>query len=80
VLDHLRPVLAPGARVFGATILQDDVPRSKPAQMLMDFYNRKGVFANASDRLDDLAGALRRRFTDVHIELRGAVALFEASA
>jgi len=78
VLDHLRPVLAPGARVFGATILQGDVPRSRSAQALMDFYNRKGVFSNANDRLDDLETALLQRFTDVRIEVRGAVALFEA--
>ena len=80
VLDHLRLVLAPEARVFGATILQGDVPRSRPAQALMDFYNRKGVFSNASDKLDDLETALWYRFTDVRIEVRGAVALFEARA
>lgn len=30
IFDHLRAVLAPGARVFGATILQGDAPRSFP--------------------------------------------------
>ncbi len=79
VLDHLRPMLAPGACVFGATILQGDLPRSGPAQALMDFYNRKGIF-NACDSLDGLDTALRRRFTDVHVETRGTVALFEARA
>lgn len=80
VLDHLRPALAPGARVFGATILQGDRPCSRPAQALMDFYNRKGVFSNARDTLDELETALRQRFQDVHIEMRGTVALFEARA
>lgn len=78
--DHLQRVLAPGARVFGATILQGDVPRSRPALALMDFYNRKGVFSNTRDTLDGLETALRQRFTDVHIEMRGTVALFEAWA
>jgi SAM-dependent methyltransferase len=80
VLDHLGPVLAPGARVFGATILQGDLPRSKSAQALMDFYNRKGVFSNARDRLEDLESALEQRFTDVCVEVLGCVALFEARA
>lgn len=80
VFDHLRPLLAPGARIFGATILQGGLRRSKPAQALMDFYNRKGVFSNASDHLDDLVPALRERFSGVRIATFGTVALFEAEA
>ena len=78
VFDHVRPLLTPGARVFGATILQGDAPRSRAAQALMDFYNRKGVFSNAGDTLADLRTALEARFTDVRIGMTGAVALFEA--
>ena len=80
VFDHIRPLLAPGARVFGATILQGDAPRSRAAQALMDFYNRKGVFSNARDTLAGLEQALGARFTDVRVTPVGAVALFEASA
>ena len=58
VFDHIRPLLTPGASVFGATILQGDAPRSRAAQALMDFYNRKGVFSNAGDTLADLREAL----------------------
>ena len=78
--DHIRPLLSPGARVFGATILQGDAPRSRAAQALMDFYNRKGVFSNAGDTLADLSEALTARFTDVRVRIVGAVALFEARA
>lgn len=78
VFDHLRPTLALGARVFGATILQGDAPRSKPAQGLMNLYNKKGIFSNAHDTRQALETALKRRFTGVNIEMRGAVALFEA--
>lgn len=80
VFDRLRPALAPGARVFGATILQGDAPRTKPAQWLMNLYNRKGIFSNAQDTRDALAAALYRRFSNVRIEMIGAVALFEARA
>ena len=80
VFDYIRPLLAPGASIFGATILQGDAPRSRAAQALMDFYNRKGVFSNAQDTLADLHIALEARFADVRIEMTGAVALFEARA
>ena len=49
LFDHLQPLLAPGARVFGATIVKGGERPSRPAQALMDIYNRKGIFANAED-------------------------------
>lgn len=78
VFDHLRPLLAPGANIFGATILQGDAPRSPPAQALMDYYNRRGIFSNNADTVDDLDAELRMRFSGVRIVRCGAVALFEA--
>ena len=80
VFDHIRPALAPGARIFGATILQGDAPRSWSAQRLMNIYNKNGIFSNARDTRAALEAALRTRFADVNIETRGAVALFEARA
>ena len=79
VFDHVRPLLAPGARVFGATILQGNVPHSRPAQALMNTYNKKGIFSNSADRLEDLHAALSARFTHVNVTMKGAVALFEAA-
>ena len=78
VFDHLRTTLAVGARVFGATILQGDVPRSWAAQKLMNLYNRRGIFSNAGDTRQALQAALAARFHDVKIGIKGAVALFEA--
>lgn len=78
VFDHVRPLLAPGAHVFGATIVQGDAPRGWAAQRLMELYNSKGIFSNRDDRAEDLEAALRSRFADVRVGLEGAVALFEA--
>jgi SAM-dependent methyltransferase len=78
VFDHLQPCLAPGARVFGATIVQGNVPRSRPAQALMNLYNRKGIFSNADDTVEELEAALDKRFSRVKIEVKGTVSLFEA--
>lgn len=79
IFDRVRPLLAPGARVFGATILQGSAPRSRPAQALMNAYNKKGIFSNSADTLEDLHAALAARFTRVNVTMRGAVALFEAA-
>lgn len=78
VFDNLMPLLAPGARVFGATIVQGDAPRSPPARKLMDAYNAKGIFSNRDDRIEDLETALARRFSEVRLRLIGSVAVFEA--
>lgn len=80
LLDHLKPHLAPGATVFGSTILQGDVPRSWAARKLMAIYNSKGVFSNENDTRDALETALASRFEDVRIEMIGCVALFSARA
>ena len=79
VFDRLRSVMAQDAVVFGATIFQRGVRMSKPAAMLMEFYNRKRIMSNRDDWPEDLERALMRRFAVVEVELHGMVALFEAS-
>ncbi len=78
VFDHLLAVMSEGAVLFGATLLQGDAPRSRAAQALMNAYNRKGIFSNAEDRLQDLERELKRRFSEVRLRRQGAVAIFEA--
>jgi hypothetical protein len=78
-LDHISVLMAPGARVFGATIVQGSLPRSKPAQVLMNHYNSKGILSNSNDTEEDLEAALRKRFRNVRIDRKGTVVLFEAT-
>lgn len=80
VFDHLRGLLNPGGRIFGSTLLQGDVPRGLQARLFMRTYNRKGIFSNAHDTLASLERALRQRFENPVITLRGCVALFHARA
>jgi methyltransferase family protein len=77
--DHLRPNLAPGAVVFGATILGVGVKHNLPGRALMRTYNRQGFMGSAQDRVEDLEAALDRRFARHTVEVRGVVALFTAS-
>ena len=77
--DHLRPNLAPGAVVFGATILGAGVPHNFAARAVMRGYNKQGIFGNTHDTLDALRAALEKRFSRHTIEIRGVVALFTAT-
>jgi hypothetical protein len=78
VFEHLRPLLAPGAVVFGSTILADGAPHNLPGRLLMRAYNTRGIFGNARDTLASLDAALARHFPWHSLEVRGCVALFTA--
>ena len=78
-IDHLRPLMANGAVLFGATILGRGVAPNRAARALLDLYNAKGVFNNREDDLASLSDGLRQRFETVEIESEGCVALFRAA-
>jgi SAM-dependent methyltransferase len=78
VFDHLKPFLAPGGVVFGSTLLTNGVERSRSAQALMRFYNKKGIFSNQHDGVEDLRRELAARFDDVRVQVIGCAALFAA--
>lgn len=75
-LDHLLPLVKPGGRVFGATLLQGGVQRSLPARGLMALYNGKGIFSNRNDSAAALSEALDSRLENVQVSLEGCAALF----
>jgi len=79
VFDHLCPNLAPGAVVFGATILGAGVRHNLAGRALMRAYNKRGIMGNARDTVEALEAALARRFTRHQIEVHGAVAMFTAT-
>jgi len=74
--DHLKALMNPGAVLFGSTLLQIGVPRSRFAKCLMGIYNKKGIMSNEHDSLDGLKTALGERFRDVSVDVVGCVALF----
>jgi SAM-dependent methyltransferase len=78
-IDHLRPLMANGAVLFGATILGRGIAPNRAARALLDLYNAKGVFNNREDDLASLSDGLRQRFETVEIEQKGCVALFRAA-
>lgn len=77
-LDHARTVLAPGGCLFGSTVLGEGVEHTRLSRMAMKRLNRRGMFSNADDRLEDLDAGLGDAFAAHEIEVRGAIALFAA--
>lgn len=77
-IDHLKPYLNPGARLFGSTILAEGGHCNMLARKLMATYNLKGFFNNTNDDLDGLRDGLESRLDDVVVEQIGCVALFRA--
>jgi hypothetical protein len=78
-VDHLRPLMAKDAVLFGATILGRGIAPNLPARKLLDLYNAKGVFNNREDDLASLQQGLQQRFQTVEIAREGCVALFRAA-
>jgi hypothetical protein len=79
VLDHVLPVMAERAVLFGATILGSGVAPNFAARRLFALYNEKGVFNNLADDQAALEKGLGQRFDQVQIARQGLVALFRAT-
>ncbi|GAA2483439.1 class I SAM-dependent methyltransferase [Streptomyces gobitricini] len=79
VFDHLLPHMAPGARVFGSTVLAHGVHHTPLSRHHLRTLARHGVLHAGDDSLELLRAALESRFDHCRIRTRGAVALFEAT-
>ncbi len=80
VVQGVKPHLAPGAVVFGSTILGRGVHHNAVGGALMRPYNRRGVFSNLDDDREGLERALTAELSAVEAEVVGTVALFSARA
>jgi SAM-dependent methyltransferase len=80
VLRNAATALKPGGKLVGSTVLAQGVRVSRRARFLMDALNRKRIFHNLGDGLDDLEHALDKHFADHRLRVRGCMALFTATA
>jgi SAM-dependent methyltransferase len=76
--EHARSALAPGGVLFGATVLGRGVEHTRLSRMALEGMNRRGVFCNLEDSLEDLDAGLGRVFDSHKIHVEGTVALFTA--
>jgi hypothetical protein len=80
VFANAAAALRAGGRMFGSTILGQDVTvtATAAARAVMRLYNNRGIFHNTGDDLAGLREALAGHFAHHRITVRGCVALFEA--
>lgn len=78
LFKNLNSYLNQNGIIFGSTILGQDIRKNYFAKKLMNVYNKKGIFSNQNDNLNDLKIELEKHFDEVNIKLEGCVALFNA--
>ncbi|KAA2247285.1 class I SAM-dependent methyltransferase [Solihabitans fulvus] len=76
-LAHAAKAVRPGGVVFGSTVLRQGVPVTPQARWLLRTVNRKGIFHNDEDSLDDLRQQLDLHFASSRLVVVGCVAFFE---
>ncbi len=74
--DYVKPLLNPGATVFGSIILGKGVKRNPLATFITNTYNRKGIISNTEDSLDALTTVLEKHFSEYDVRQEGCVAIF----
>lgn len=77
LFDNLKHILTPNGIISGSTILPD-IGRNFASEKLMAHYNKKGIFTNSKDSLEDLEKNLKEKFPDYSIDTYGCVTLFRA--
>ncbi len=77
-IGHAAATVRPGGVVFGSTVLAHGVTVTRGGRWMMKNLNKKGIFHNQDDSLDDLRAVLGQNFTDFELYTRGCVALFRA--
>lgn len=78
-IEHASQALTDRGTLHGSTILGKGVEHNGFGRYLMKVYNKKGIFSNAEDSLEDLRTVLERYFYKVDIRQYGVVAVFTAS-
>jgi ubiquinone/menaquinone biosynthesis C-methylase UbiE len=78
VFSNLKQLLNDGGTLFGTTILGENLQYNFLAKRILKIYNRKGIFSNYHDNLQDLESNLQEHFTDYSTHVIGNVAFFMA--
>jgi hypothetical protein len=78
VLDHLAPLMRPGTKFFGCTLVSDHIALRLRRRAVHSLLNRFRVVDNRRDLVADLHAALEERFVDCRIDVVGCFALFSA--
>jgi SAM-dependent methyltransferase len=77
-VTNVAAVLAEDGVLFGATVLGEPARHHAVGRAALRSLNRKGIFDNRDDTEAGLGDLLEAAFSDVHVEVVGAAALFTA--
>jgi hypothetical protein len=78
VFDTVTPLGRSGTKIFGYTLVSDNVPRRARTRIVHRLLNGLRVVDNSNDRLSDLRDELSSRFIDCRVAPIGCMALFSA--
>jgi hypothetical protein len=78
VFDNLAPLARAGTKIFGCTLVSDDIATRWRRRLVHGLLNRLRVIDNRGDVVADLRAALEARYADCHIRIIGCMALFSA--
>ena len=78
-IRSVASVVAEDGVLFGGTIVTDSPAHTWASRALLRSNNRRGIFGNAGDTVPGLRELLQANFRDVHVALRGTVAVFTAA-
>jgi hypothetical protein len=76
VFTNLKSLLQPDGRIFGTTILGQEVLIGLLARRFLQVYNRTGIFSNAYDSRTELERILKTNFSSYTLYTVGCVAFF----
>jgi ubiquinone/menaquinone biosynthesis C-methylase UbiE len=80
ILGHVAETLRPGGVLFGTTVLAEGVPMNRFTHKLLLEQHRRGNFQNQGDDPQGLERQLAKYFPEYQVRIRGAVAVFRATA
>jgi len=78
--NHLAALLAPGATLFGTSVLSKGARKNLLARPFMWLMNALGVFNNRNDSAGELEAHLRHHFAVLEFEVVGVTAFFAVKA
>jgi SAM-dependent methyltransferase len=79
LFTNLKPHLAENGTIYGTTILGKGVKHNWFGTILMNIYNRRGIFSNWDDGEVEIREALCKEYGKVETSVIGRVLMFSAS-
>jgi hypothetical protein len=76
LLENIRILALPGARVFGATIVNDARLQNALSRHFLTFFNARNVFDVTTDTLEAVKALLSEYLEELLFEVEGCVLIF----